>query len=262
MKAKLGPDHPDTLAGMGHLAAAYWSARRLDRSVPLFEENLKLREAKFGRDHPDTQFTAGNLGVNYRDAGRLAEAIPLLEEAHRASRRHPRLRWVGAELLKGYVRAGKTAEAATLAKEQLAEARQALPKDGPQLASELAKAGSLLLDARAWADAETVLRECLAICEKAGPRAWVTFDTRSQLGGALLGQKRYADAEPLLLAGYEGMKQREKTIPPQGMVRLPEAADRLIELYAGWGKPDEAARWRGERAKYPNVAPLPREVGR
>ena len=40
----------------------------------------------------------------------------------------------------------------------------------------------------------------------------------------LLGQERFADAEPLLLTGYEGMKQREKTIPQQSKLRLPEAA--------------------------------------
>jgi hypothetical protein len=79
------------------------------------------------------------------------------------------------------------------------------------------------------------------------------------LGGALLGQKKYADAEPLLLAGYEGMKQREQTIPPQGQVRLPEALDRLIELYTATDKPDEVKKWRAERAKYPEVAPTPRE---
>ena len=42
------------------------------------------------------------------------------------------------------------------------------------------------------------------------------------LGGSLLGQKKYADAEPLLREGYDGMKAREKTIPPQGKVRLTE----------------------------------------
>ena len=47
------------------------------------------------------------------------------------------------------------------------------------------------------------------------------------LGGALLGQKKYAEAEPLLLAGYEGMKQREAKIPPEGKVRLTEALERL-----------------------------------
>ena len=85
-------------------------------------------------------------------------------------------------------------------------------------------------------------------------------NTKSQLGGALLGQKKYADAEPLLLAGYEGMKQREKTIPPQGSTRISEALDRLIELYAATNKPDDVKKWRAERAKYPaEVAPPPRE---
>jgi len=75
------------------------------------------------------------------------------------------------------------------------------------------------------------------------------------LGGALLGQKKYADAEPLLLKGYEGMKQREKTISPQGATRLPEALDRLIELYTATNKPDEVKKWRAERAKYPEAKP-------
>ena len=68
-----------------------------------------------------------------------------------------------------------------------------------------------------------------------------------------------AEAEPLLLKGYEGMKQREKTIPPPGATRIPEALDRLIGLYTATDKPDEATKWRAERAKYPNVAPPTRE---
>ena len=80
---------------------------------------------------------------------------------------------------------------------------------------------------------------------------------------ALLGQKRYAEAEPLLVAGYEGMGRQLPKIPPRFRGRLPEAADRLVDLYAAWGKPDEAARWRAERAKYPPpAAPPPRAVGR
>ena len=55
------------------------------------------------------------------------------------------------------------------------------------------------------------------------------------------------------------MKQREKSIPPQGAIRIPEALDRLIELYTATNKPNEAAKWRAERAKYPaEVAPMPR----
>ncbi len=60
-------------------------------------------------------------------------------------------------------------------------------------------------------EAEPLLRECLAIREKALPDNWLTFNTRSMLGGLLLGQKKYEEAEPLLLAGYEGMKERENS---------------------------------------------------
>ena len=77
---------------MNNLARGYWSAKKLDRSIPLFEECLKLRRVKLGEDHPDTMMTKANLGVNYRDAGRLAEALPLLEEANRAVRKYPTLR--------------------------------------------------------------------------------------------------------------------------------------------------------------------------
>jgi eukaryotic-like serine/threonine-protein kinase len=139
--------------------------------------------------------------------------------------------------------------------QQLLKARKALPKDSPQLAGLLAQIGSRLLEQKKWTEAEPLLRECLAIREKTQPDVWSTFNTKSLTGGALLGQKKYADAEPLLLAGYEGMKQREKTIPEQGKIRLPEAVERLVQLYEATGKTDEAARWQAERAKYPDDAP-------
>jgi serine/threonine-protein kinase len=51
------------------------------------------------------------------------------------------------------------------------------------------------------------------------------------------------------------MKQREKTIPRAGggEQRIPEALDRLIELYTAPDKPDEVKKWRAERAKYPQA---------
>ena len=77
------------------------------------------------------------------------------------------------------------------------------------------------------------------------------------LGGALLGQKKHADSEPLLRTGYEGLKRREKAIPPPGKVHLPAALDRLIELGLATNQPDEVKKWRAERAQYATVAPPP-----
>jgi len=89
-------------------------------------------------------------------------------------------------------------------------------------------------------------RESLAIREKKEPDDWRTFNSKSLLGGAFLGQKKFADAEPLLFAGYEGMKQREATIPALGKVNLITALERLVQLYEATNKPDETARWRKE----------------
>jgi hypothetical protein len=50
------------------------------------------------------------------------------------------------------------------------------------------------------------LRACLAIREKKLPDDWRRFNAQSLLGGSLLGQQKYAEAEPLLVQGYEGMK--------------------------------------------------------
>jgi eukaryotic-like serine/threonine-protein kinase len=123
----------------------------------------------------------------------------------------------------------------------------------------MAQAAQTLLRLKAWTDAEPILREALAIREAKEPDAWTTFNTKSMLGGALLGQKRYTDAEPLLRAGYEGMKARADKIPPQGKVRLVEALDRLIELAEATNRPDDAKRWKDEKAKLP--APGSPELG-
>ena len=259
-EAKLGRDHPRTLTTLNNLAAAHWSAKQLDRSIPLFEDVVKRRQAKLGREHPDTLSSVANLGVNYRDAGRLDEAIPLLEEAYRKRQAHPRLAWVGTALLAAYVKAGKTADTSRLVQELVAKARKQFPSDSLQLADALASVAKPLLSLDHYADADVILRECLALLEKQAKspvgdasgspmvRPWQVANAKSVLGSALLGQERYADAEPLLLAAVEGLQKDAKAIPPQSRGIIAEAMDRLVMLYEATGKADEAAKWRKELA--------------
>jgi hypothetical protein len=82
--------------------------------------------------------------------------------------------------------------------------------------------------------------------EKKLPDDWVLFDTKSMLGGALAGQKKFQEAEPLLVEGYSGMKEREAKIPPAAKTRLSEAIRRLIDLYTAWEKPEEVAKWQAK----------------
>jgi tetratricopeptide (TPR) repeat protein len=250
-EAELGHVHPNTLGSMNNLAVAYWRLKRLDQSIPLFKMTLQVQEKRLGRRHPDTLMAVANLGVNYMDAGRLREAVPLLEEAYQASKEYANLSWVARPLKDAYTNAGETGKLTDLLLEQLPEARKMLPADDPELARLLAQIGWGLLEQKKWAEAEPPLRECLTGRAKTQPDAWNTFNTMSMLGGALLGQKKYQGAEPLLLKGYEGMKQRETMIPSQSKRLLHEAVGRLIELYSGTNRPEEAKKWQAERAKYP-----------
>jgi hypothetical protein len=100
-----------------------------------------------------------------------------------------------------------------------------------------------------------LLARCVAGRQRITPDSWATFNSQCLLGEALLGQKKYTDGEKFLLQGYEGLKAREKTIPNGSETRIPEAIDRLIELYSATNKPDEAKKWQAERRKYPDKKP-------
>ena len=110
------------------------------------------------------------------------------------------------------------------------------------------------LDQGRFAQAEPLARECLAIREKKIPDEWRTFNARSMLGGSLLGQKKYTEAEPVLVSGYEGMKQRQDKIPADGRVRLKEALQRLVQLYEATVRPDQAAEWQQKLAEFDTPA--------
>ncbi len=253
-KLILGLNDRLTLITMNKLGTLYSKKGQLSNSIQILEETLVHQEMKFGRDNPDTLVTLATLGSAYKDAGRLIEALPLLEEVHRAGKKYPMLIPTGGTLLEVYAKHGDNAKFANFLPIVMSEART-LSKENPTRFGLLAQIGAVLLEQQKWAEAEPILRECLTLGEKKQPNNWRTFETKSMLGGALLGEKKYAGLERLLLTGYEGMKKREKTIPPNRQSRIPEGINRLVQLYEATGKKDEAAKWRLERAKYQVAAP-------
>ena len=66
----------------------------------------------------------------------------------------------------------------------------------------------------------------------------------SLLGAALLGQKKYTEAEPLLLQGYEGLKEWERTLGAPWNWRVTEAAQHLVDFYEATNQPEKARVWR------------------
>jgi hypothetical protein len=158
------------------------------------------------------------------------------------------LSWVPFVLVDTYERAGKFATAGALSQQALADAKSRFGAGHPETAAALAVLGRHLLLVQQPAEAEPVLRQCLAIRETKEPNAARTFNAKSLLGGALLGQMKYAEAEPLLLQGYEGFQQRvPKVVPPDTKKHLAEAAERLAGLYDATGRPDQARALRAKQ---------------
>jgi hypothetical protein len=146
-------------------------------------------------------------------------------------------------------RTGRSAKAEPLFWDATELARKRFGPDDPRTAGIMATFGLSLIQRGEWDAAEPVLRESLAIRERSQPDLWTTFNTRSLLGGSLLGQKKFGEAEPLIVSGYEGMKSRESKISAPGKRRFTEAAELVVKLYEEWGKKDKAAEWRNRLAK-------------
>jgi tetratricopeptide (TPR) repeat protein len=79
-KARLGPNHPDTLTSMNNLALSYHALGRHAEALALCEKTLTLQKAKLGRDHPDTLTSVHNLANSYHALGRHADALALFEQ--------------------------------------------------------------------------------------------------------------------------------------------------------------------------------------
>jgi hypothetical protein len=94
---------------------------------------------------------------------------------------------------------------------------------------------------------EPLAREALGFYQKQRPEDWQRYRAESLLGASLAGQKKYAEAEPLLLEGYRGMLARKDRIDVPDWYHLDRAHEWLVQLYVAWGKPEKAAEWRKKK---------------
>jgi tetratricopeptide (TPR) repeat protein len=75
-----GPQDPDTLDAMHHLASSYYLAKRPLEAIPMEEELVAYYRERVGSDDPNTVSCMNNLANSYADVGRLEEAIQMQEE--------------------------------------------------------------------------------------------------------------------------------------------------------------------------------------
>ena len=95
-----------------------------------------------------------------------------------------------------------------------------------------------------FAESEPLAREALEFYQKREPDEWQRFRAESLLGASLAGQKKYTEAEPLLLKGYQGMLERKERMAVPDWYHLDRAREWIVQLYQAWGKPEKATEWR------------------
>jgi tetratricopeptide (TPR) repeat protein len=247
----LGNDDPTIGESLNDLAGVLTVEGKLAEAGATYGEALVIARKAFGNQNPSVPTALNNLASVLKRQGKLAEAEPLFREALAIEKKllgneHPTLA-VSLRNLASLLRdQGRLDEAETVFGNALEMQRRLLGGEHPDVATTLESLARLLKDRGKLADAEVACRECLAIRQQISPDDWQTFNVRGLMGTILLSQKRYEEVGPLLISGYEGMKQREDRIPPADKPRVKEAARHLVEFYKATGKPSEAAEWQKE----------------
>ena len=132
--------------------------------------------------------------------------------------------------------------AETYAAQALAGRRHALGNENPDTMASAADLALAYLSQGEFAESEALAREAMEMEGKIQPDDWQRFRAESLLGASLSGQKKYAEAEPLLLEGYRGMAARKDRMAAADRYHLDRAREWIVQLYKDWGKTQKAAQ--------------------
>jgi non-specific serine/threonine protein kinase/serine/threonine-protein kinase len=210
---------------------------------------LAIRRRVSGAEHPDTLLAVNDLGMTYVTEGKYLQADALLAKAPEIARRvsgtdHPLTLALTDSLARLRDGEGKFAQAEALFETVLNARRRQFGEEQVSTLRAAYLLARVRLQQRKYSEAETALPGILAAYMKIQPDTWERFRCEGLLGASLAGEKHYADAEPLLVSGYQGMTRSIASIPASGRGAIEETRNALFHLYEDWGKPHEAGEWR------------------
>jgi eukaryotic-like serine/threonine-protein kinase len=245
----LGPEHPETLSSMSNLADIYRDEGKHAQGEALTSQTLEIQRRLLGPEHPNTVMSISNLADVYADEGKYAQAEALYRQTQEIQRRvlggeHPLTLYTLSHFVFMYQREGKYALAETCAVQALAGRRHSLGAENPDTLASEADLALAYVSQGKFGQSEPVAREALEGEKKVQPDDWQRYRAASLLGAGLAGEKKYAEAEPLLLEGYQGMLARKDRIAVPDRCNLDLAHQWIVQLYQAWGKPDKATEWK------------------
>jgi eukaryotic-like serine/threonine-protein kinase len=236
----LGLDHPLTLAVANNLALVYHDEGEYARAEALQSEVLERRRHALGPEHTRTLSSMSNLAETLASEGKYTQAETLFKQTIEMQRRllgPENLRTVLtlSNLSNMYQRQSKFVLAQDYASQALAARRHTVGSEQPETSNSATYLALAYHSQGKFAESERLVREAVEIDRKKRPDTWQRFRSESLLGAALAAQKEYAEAEPLLLEGYNGMAARKEMIPVPDWYYLDLARGWAAKLYQAWG---------------------------
>ncbi len=242
----MNEEHPFRLFMLDSLGGLERDRGRFAEAEALFQQSLLVRRRVLGENNRNTLSDVYFLGDLYCTEGKWAEGERMLLQAVAAQRRvlgdddrFTMRTMQGLSLC--YLRQGKLAEAETWAATASQIERRQLGPSNPQTIEALMVLADIKLRRGLLAEARPLLTEA---CATAPPQHWQDFYCQSLRGAGEAAAKSYAQAEPLLLSGYEGMLQNQSRMPAGRQMHLANAKAALAQLYTDWGKPELASKWK------------------
>lgn len=241
----LGPEHEHTVAAMSILASLRQDRGKLGDAARFFGEALDTARGTFPTGHPVVLTLVNNLALVEHLRGDPAAAEQGFREVverrkadgHRES---PQTVTNMGNLARALLDQGKLAEAEALAREIVDVCGLVFGPDSLSMTGARELLAEVWLEHDRFDEAEDALREVLEARRAASRPAPYTT---SLLGGCLVGQSRFEEAEPLLVRTWPVLS-RSRSLTPGARER---ALDRIIGLYEAWDRPAEAAEWRSRR---------------
>jgi len=223
-------------------------SKQLDRAEQLAREALAINRSLWGEQHHRVGEAMSKLGSILSDEKNYAEAdsviragLVLLRSSYPEG--HAEVGHMLRNLGTNLERWGRPAEAEPIWREASAMfLRLSGEHDIGYFNSAMHVGYSQLLQGH-YVESERTLRFLLSQLKGVPPAASpLASRVRVHLGEALAGQKRFVEAESLLLAEF---RSSVNTTGLRGQMRLVTAAA-LARMYDAWGRPADAAKYRGE----------------
>jgi eukaryotic-like serine/threonine-protein kinase len=232
----LGSGHQFTLNAINNLANDKSARGEYAEAEALYTEAIGIQQRVLGPEHPETLVSMGNLAAIYFLRGQTREAETLFDATLQAKRRvlgdgHASTLYTISYL--GFVcqRQSKYRLAESYAAQALAGRRQALGAENRDTVTSEADLALALVSQKKFAKSEPFAREALVINRKKRPEDWQRFRAETLLGVSLAGEKRYAEAEPLLINGYRGMAALKEWMKVEDWYHLDRAREWIAQLH-------------------------------